>query len=282
MLASALKSSSHRRMSPRIIIAAMLVILVLSASIHLLQAAPDAPSVEWNKTFNGLHGNSVIQTADGGYAIAGYSATYSTDIGGYSGYKAVLIKTTSSGDVQWQKSYGPEVFGSDASAVSVVQTTDMGYLLFSAAGVLVKTDAEGNVQWNKPLGVAGVREGISSSDGGYLLVGNSKDTNGDDVAWLLKTDEQGNILWDQKFTGGFVVYTVIETAIEVARWQETGKTISGLPKLIQTTTCNGAKLTPMADLQTFIMFLQSQKPKTADTPLRERDTGYPATELFHG
>ena len=114
--------------------------------------------------------------------------------------------------MQWQKSYGPEVFGSGASAVSVVQTTDMGYLLFSAAGVLVKTDAEGNVQWNKPLGVTGVREGVSSSDGGYLLVGNSKDTNGDDVAWLLKTDEQGNILWNQKFTGGFVVYTVIETA----------------------------------------------------------------------
>jgi hypothetical protein len=201
MLASALKSSSHRRMSPRIIIAAMLVILVLSASIRSSQAAPDTPSVEWSRTFNGVHGNSVIQTADGGYAIAGYV-----------GYQAVLVKTTSSGDVQWQRSYGPEVFGSDISAVSVVQTTDMGYSLFSVAGVLVKTDAEGNVQWNKPLGVTGVREGISSSDGGYLLVGNSKDGSGEDVAWLLKTDEQGNTLWNQKFTGGFVVYTVIETA----------------------------------------------------------------------
>ena len=201
MLASALKSSSHKRMGSRTIVAAMLVLLVLSASIHLSQAAPDAPSVEWNKTFNGIHGNSVIQTADGGYAITGYV-----------GYQAVLVKTTSSGDVQWQKSYGPEVFGGDASAVSVVQTTDMGYSLFSAAGVLVKTDAEGSVQWNKPLGAAGVREGVSSSDGGYLLVGNSKDTNGDDVAWLLKIDEQGNILWNKKFTGGFVVYAVIETA----------------------------------------------------------------------
>ena len=201
MLASALKSSSHKRKSPRFIIAAVLVILLLSASIRSLQAAPDEPSVEWSRTFNGLHGNSVIQTADGGYAITGYA-----------GYQAVLVKTTSSGDVQWQKSYGPEVFGRDASAVSVVQTTDMGYSLFSAAGVLVKTDAEGSVQWNKPLGVTGVREGVSSSDGGYLLVGNSKDGSGEDVAWLLKTDEQGNTLWNKKFTGGFVIYTVIETA----------------------------------------------------------------------
>ena len=201
MLASALKSSSHRRLSPKIIIAAMLAILMLSASIRLSQAAPDAPSVEWNKTFNGIHGNSVIQTADGGYAIVGYADS-----------QADLVKTTSSGDTQWQKSYGTEVVGGSASLVSVVQTSDLGYMLFGAAGVLVKTDADGNVQWNKPLSITGVREGISSSDGGYFLVGDSIGTGGEAFAWLLKIDEQGNVLWNQKFTGGYVVYTVAETA----------------------------------------------------------------------
>jgi hypothetical protein len=196
----ALKFFSSRRRSSRIIVAVMLVALVLSASIPFLQAVSVAPSVEWSKTYSGLRGNSVIQTADGGYAIVGYSAT-----------SAVHIKTDSSGELQWQKAYGTESFGGNNAAVSVVQTKDLGYVLFGEGGYLVKTDAEGNVQWKKTLGLGGVRVGIQASDGSYLLVGNKREINGEDIAWLLKTDEQGNILWNKTFTGGVTVYAVMET-----------------------------------------------------------------------
>ena len=220
---------SSGRLSLRIIVAVMLVVLVLITSVPSLLAVSEAPSVEWSKTYSGLQANSVIQTADGGYAIVGYTATTPTALfmpngtylyydGGYANQTAVLVKTDSSGELQWKKTYGTDIFVDDNNAVSVVQTKDLGYMLFGSGGYLVKTDAEGNVQWSKTLGLevhvigaGGVQLGIQTSDGDYVLVGNTLEINGENVAWLLKTDEQGNILWNKTFTGGFNVRAVIET-----------------------------------------------------------------------
>jgi hypothetical protein len=220
---------SSGRLSLRIIVAVMLVVLVLITSVPSLLAVSEAPSVEWSKTYSGLQANSVIQTADGGYAIVGYTATTPTVLftpnasylyygSSYANHTAVLVKTDSSGELQWKKTYGNDVFGDDNNAVSVVQTNDLGYMLFGRGGYLVKTDAEGNVQSSRTLGLevhvigaGGVRVGIQASDGDYVLVGNTIELNGENVAWLLKTDEQGNILWNKTFTGGFNVRAVIET-----------------------------------------------------------------------
>jgi hypothetical protein len=217
-------------MSLRIVVASMLVVLVLVAFIPSLLAVSEPPSVEWNKTYSGLRANSVIQTADGGYAIVGYSnATTPTVLltpdesylyygSAYENQTAVFAKTNSSGELQWEKTYGTDVFGGCNDAVSVVQTKDLGYMLFGSGGYLVKTDAEGNVQWNRTLGLdvyflgaGGVQVSIQTSDGDYVLVGNTIEINGENVAWLLKTDEQGNILWNETFTGGVNVRAAIET-----------------------------------------------------------------------
>jgi hypothetical protein len=220
---------SSGRLRSRIAIAVMLVALVLVASIPSSQAVSEAPSVEWIKTYSGVRANSVIQTADGGFAMVGYAASAPTVVrgsgssyliydGGYASQAVVLVKTNSSGELQWKKSYGAEVFGGNKNAVSVVQTKDLGYMLFGRGGYLVKTDADGNVQWNRTLGLdvpvigtGGVQVGIQTSDGDYVLVGNTMETNGENVVWLLKTNEQGDILWNKTFTGGFNVRAVIET-----------------------------------------------------------------------
>jgi hypothetical protein len=201
MCLSALVGSSSKRLRLRATVAIMLIALTLTAAFPSLNAASEALSSEWSKTYSGGAGNSVIQTADGGYAIAGSAVT---------AYQAVLIKTDSSGGLQWQKEYGTEVFGGVNTAVSVVQTNDMGYLLFGAGGYLVKTDAEGNVQWTRNLQVSGLCAGIQTSDGSYVMVGNKRDIY-ENVAWLLKTDTEGNILWNKTFTGGFRVNDVVET-----------------------------------------------------------------------
>jgi len=92
--------------------------------------------------------HSVVQTADEGYALAGY-----TDSFGAGGSDFWLVKTDSAGNPQWNKIYGG--IASDA-AYSVVQTADGGYALggstrsFGAGGSdfwLVKTDVESGLAW---------------------------------------------------------------------------------------------------------------------------------------
>jgi hypothetical protein len=181
---------------------AVVVLLVALALTGAPLCSAETPSSEWSRTYSGWVGNSIIQTADGSYAIAGSTAT---------AYQAVLIKTDSSGEVQWQQQYGTEVFGGSNNAVSVVQTADSGYLLFGAGGYLVKTDAEGNVQWTRNLEVSGLCAGIKTSDGSHVMVGNQRNIYSENVVWLLKTDTQGSILWNKTFTGGFNVHAVVET-----------------------------------------------------------------------
>jgi hypothetical protein len=179
--------------SIRIIVAIALIALVLIFSVPSTTATPDVPSVEWSRTFNDLQVLSVVQTSDGGYAIAG--APLSSDA-------ASFIKLDSLGNLQWQKT--------QANPVSVAQTEESGYVLFYYTYV-VKTTAEGDFQSSFTIDSIGVRKGILTSDGNYVLIGNSVGSDGYNVAWLYKVDRQGNVLWNNTFTGGYTVYDVVET-----------------------------------------------------------------------
>ncbi len=178
----------------RNIVALLFIALILSVFVPSSTAASDSPSIEWRKTYGGLQANSVIQTSDGGYALAGVAPAG----------QATLVKTDFSGDVQWQKSFG--------YVVSVVQTGDSGYVLFCENGDVVKTDAEGNILSSFSLGVnRGARQGIIASDGSYIVVGNSIREGQENYVWLRKVDAQGNIFWDMNFTGGFRVSAIVNT-----------------------------------------------------------------------
>ena len=184
------QSSSTR--SVRTVIAVAFIALVL-ISFALSSATADTTSVEWRQTYQNLQALSVIQTSGGGYAIAGTSSSPDA---------ATFVKTDSSGNVQWQKASG--------NVVSVVQTCDLGYVLFYTDHV-AKTNADGNFESSFSIGSMGAREGIITRAGEYVVVGNSVGSDGNLFAWLYKFDVQGNLLWNKTFTGGFAVYAVAET-----------------------------------------------------------------------
>ena len=156
------------------------------------------------KTFGGSNfdlANSVQQTMDGDYIIAGETMSY-----GVGGYDFWLIKTDVVGNEQWDQTYGG---GNDDRAHSVQQTTDGGYII---AGVgdfnfwLVKTDANGNEQWNQTYGGSSWDQAHSvqqTMDGGYIIAGRTLSYGaGYWDFWLVKTDSYGNEQWNQTYGGG--------------------------------------------------------------------------------
>jgi len=178
-------------------------------------------NMQWNKTYGGTgddQGYWVAQTSDGGYAVAGTTASFGA--GNVDGW---LIKTDSTGNMQWNKTYGGA--GLDNS-FEFVATPDGGYALgglttsYGAGGMdywLVKTDAAGTVQWNKTYGGTGVEIMlylIRTADGGYAMAGptSSFGAGGQDY-WLVKTDGSGNMQWNKTYggTGADMGWNVVQT-----------------------------------------------------------------------
>ena len=178
-------------------------------------------NIEWQQTYGGDSGEgarAMIQTVDGGFALAGRTFSFGAGADDF-----WLVKTDAHGNIEWQQTYG----GADRDGPSaVIQTVDGGFVLAgytadSGAGGaviwlddiwLVKTDARGTVQWNQTYGGSGDDEAysvIQMADGGFILAGRM---GGD--AWLAKTDAHGNIEWQQTYGGAGeeAAQAVIQTA----------------------------------------------------------------------
>jgi len=171
--------------------------------------------------------NSIQQTRDGGYIVAGLS--FSTDIPGVTNHGSAdyyLLKLNAKGAVVWQKMYGGS--GIDF-AYSIQQTRDGGYIVAGHSsstdipGVtihgindcyLLKLDANGAVVWQKMYGGSGDDFAYSiqqTRDGGYIVAGYSSSTNKD--YYLLKLDATGAVVWQKMYGGSFddVAYSIQQT-----------------------------------------------------------------------
>jgi parallel beta-helix repeat protein len=166
-------------------------------------------ALEWNRTYGGVEDDepwAIIQTADGGYALTG--STYSFGAGGGDVW---LVRTDDSGNMLWNKTYGG---ASTDVAYSIIQTNDGGYALAgttysSGAGLsdfwLLKTDRNGTAMWSKTYGGTGndiAMSMVQTVDGDYALVGSTQSFGaGNWDAWLVKTDKDGNVLFDHTYGG---------------------------------------------------------------------------------
>jgi len=166
-------------------------------------------NLQWTKTIGGPEtewGNSLIQTSDGGYVIAG-----GTDSFGAGETDVYVVKLDANGNLQWTKTIGGENW---EAGHSLIQTSDGGYAI--AGGTIsfgiresdvyvVKLDAKGNLQWTKTIGGPGYEIGLSliqTSDGGYAIAGytGSFGAGGHDV-YVVKLDANGNLQWTRTIGG---------------------------------------------------------------------------------
>ena len=190
-------------------------------------------SLLWSKTFGGTEddrGNDIIQTADGGFAILGFTQSSNGDVIQNNGSKDFWIaKLTRTGTLTWQKSFG---FSGSDYGTSLIQTNDNGYLLTGVIDVTasggegnsrtsqrhaggdvwaVKLSAVGNFEWSKYFGGSftdtafGVEK---TADNCFIIVGSSdsddvdiSDNKGSYDFWVLKISSSGTLLWEKSFGG---------------------------------------------------------------------------------
>jgi hypothetical protein len=107
--------------------------------------------------------NSIIQSSDGGYAVAGYTSSF-----GAGGWDIYLVKLDSGGNVQWTKTIGGS---SDDLASSIIQSSDGGYIVAGVTGsfgagsadiYVVKLDANGNVCFSQNITNYSVSSNVGS------------------------------------------------------------------------------------------------------------------------
>ncbi|MCX6640319.1 MAG: T9SS type A sorting domain-containing protein [bacterium] len=153
----------------------------------------------WTKTYGGTgteEGTCVRQTTDGGFIISSFN---SFETGRFDAW---LLKTDASGDTLWTHAYG-DTSGSE-KAYWVEPTTDNGYIFVGMTTswgdifrnlYLVKTDASGTMQWYRTFGQIGDNEDgfcvQQTSDGDYIVAGETSGFSNSHQAWLLKIEGSG-------------------------------------------------------------------------------------------
>jgi len=174
----------------------------------------------WTRTYGGPdddEGHSVDLTSDGGYVIAGVTASF-----GVGNYDVYLIKTNASGDTLWTRTYGGT---GDDEAASVQETSDGGYIIagstysFGAGDAdvyLVKTKANGDTQWTRTFGGTEEERGYSvqqTTDGGYIVAGYTYPFGSSSrYVYLVKTNALGDTLWTKALGGHYGGSSVRQTA----------------------------------------------------------------------
>ena len=191
-------------------------------------------SVIWNKTYGGNFEDDATRAIDGGwgtYLIGGSSkSAISGDksFAGKGGYDYWIIRAfESTGTAFLNQDFGGS---NDDVLEDFVTTNDDGVLiagtslsgnsgdknstcLGSSDFWIIKTDFYFQQLWQQRFGGTGADRLVKTartSDGGFLLFGNSYSDAGFDKSanayggsdfWIIKTDSVGNKLWDKTFGG---------------------------------------------------------------------------------
>ena len=188
-------------------------------------------NMQWNRTFTGseylpyssilaCYGLAIVKVEDNGYLVGGSVGSHYMSSNFYSAGpdgNCWLVKVDSSGNTQWNKTYG------SGQARSIVQTTDRGFVVARQSGngqmSLLKVDASGNEQWSKTYTVsqimgedANIKSVIRTTDGGYALIAWTGYSFENYYAWhLIKVDSSGNVMWNRTFSNNFMIRKFLQS-----------------------------------------------------------------------
>jgi len=226
------------------VIIKLLLFLILISFLYINYALAEnkGNAITWDKTFGGSNedmGFSIIQTENGGYAVAGYTIlarekrkdTWRAKLG----YIELtedkrqdfwIIKLDKNGNMEWDEAFGEE--GTDV-ARSIIQTEDGGYAVVGSIWTkyaskqdfwLIKLGENGNKEWDKTFDEDEndiAYSLIQTEDRGYAIAGSAGlRVWGETNCWVIKLDAKGNIEWDSNFggTGWDEIYSIIQTKDE--------------------------------------------------------------------
>ena len=197
--------------------------------VYLIKTDSNGDTV-WTKTYGDSlndYGNSVQQTNDNGYIIAGYTESF-----GAGNNDVYLIKTDANGDTLWTKTYGGTY---NDNGFSVQQTNDNGYIITGSTGsfidlpgvlYLIKTDANGDTLWTTS-GYGNAGSSVQqTNDNGYIITGGIGNYITDVYNVLLvKTDANGDTLWTKIYDTPFT-----DRGMSIQQTNDNGYIIAGYYK----------------------------------------------------
>lgn len=198
-------------------------------------------NIEWTKALGGGNDDRALairQSNDGGYIVVGFTLSDDGDITNFHGDRdAWVVKLSNAGEIIWQKALGGS--GWD-EAWCVELTADGGFIIGGRSSStdgdatgnpgnfldfwVVKLNSSGDIEWQKSFGGSSEETVIAirqTSDGGYILAGETLSQDGDVQGnngnydfWVLKLRSTGDLEWQHPLGGaGLDVGTgIYETA----------------------------------------------------------------------
>jgi len=163
----------------------------------------------WQKSYGGAGNENameVVATSDGGFILAGSAGSFGT-----APTHMWIVKTDSTGNIQWQRVYGADV---GASAGAVAETEDGGFIVggytwFSGGlydQLIMKLTPDGNIQWQTVLPDSASQDSASgvlqSYDSSYIALGSAGPSGSDSYFRLTGLDGDGSFLWQRTYSDG--------------------------------------------------------------------------------
>jgi hypothetical protein len=200
--------------------------LLVSALAVFGWAQAQSPLIDWQKNYGGTQNDiaqDVIRTADGGYAVAGYTQSNNVDVvGAISGEDAWILKLNAAGVIEWKQIFGGS---SDDRAHAIIQTAN-GDLVFAGTsnstdgaiigakggfdGWVVRLTSAGTLLWSSNVGGSdddALFDLFEAPTGALIVAGESKSfipgtTNrGGYDFYLVALRNTGSVIYQKQYGG---------------------------------------------------------------------------------